>query len=91
VTGKPRRKPVKRTTKARTRTTTRRRTSTSSALGAAVATAAVAFLVDASWPVKIGLILLIVLLFVGYVAVRAVLAARARTEPEPTDDQAPPA
>lgn len=79
----------------------RRRTrSVSSTVGAAIGTVLVGALLDLPWPVKVGLVLLVVLVGVGYIvwSHRAEIAAGARADqadapaaaPDPPDQSPPP-
>ena len=101
--------PRRRTTSARRRTTSRTRStggyayprrrrtrSVSSTVGAAIGTVVVGALLDLSWPVKIALVLIVVVVGVGYImwSHRAEIAAGAAADqagdPAPPADQVPP-
>ncbi len=83
----------RRTTSARRRTTstTRRRTpAVSTTLGTALGTLVVTFLLDASWPVRIGLVVLVLAVGLGYLlwSHRAEIARGAVGQPAPDDGDA---
>lgn len=83
--------PRKRTT--RRRTAARRRSpSVASSVGAALGAIVVAFVLDLSWPARIGLLLLVLVLALGYVvwSHRSEIAASAQTPGSPTDPTSDP-
>ena len=83
---------AKRSTTGRTTSSTRRRATpkTSTAVGTALGTLAVAWVLGASWPARIGLALLVALLVLGYAYWRARSVA-AQSDPPPVGAEAGPA